>query len=414
MLMDATVPQLDGFRFVYVLPLAADRVLVEDTYFSDTPALDHDLVPPAPSSYAAALAGRDPVAREESGVLPHAVASVSAAAAPGRAARRRLPGGWFHPVTGYSFPIAARLAELIAGCRPTSCSAPGWPSSPRASAGSRVLPRLNRLLFRWFTPSQRTTCWSASTGCPRRPSAASTRSISARAIPPAYARTPAARHVPARATGGRSDAGNIDAAATTGGRPPPPAGLHAGTGGAGSLLDPIAERFRELPGPGADPGPGDPRGDAGAGGSAPALAEALLDPAAEVLSRPGKGCAAGCSRRLDAAGGAPGSMPPELPAVVELLHAGSLVVDDIEDGSDERRGAPALHHLVGTPLALNTGNWLSSGPCTCSVRSTARRDRRPRLSPVSAALVRCHQGRRWIWPLRIAELARREVPGWWR
>ena len=33
--MDATVPQEDGFRFVYALPLDPDRVLVEDTYFSD-------------------------------------------------------------------------------------------------------------------------------------------------------------------------------------------------------------------------------------------------------------------------------------------------------------------------------------------------------------------------------------------
>src|SRR5205823_3012943 len=37
--MDATVRQVDGFRFSYVLPLAADRVLVEDTRFSREPAL---------------------------------------------------------------------------------------------------------------------------------------------------------------------------------------------------------------------------------------------------------------------------------------------------------------------------------------------------------------------------------------
>src|SRR5687768_15336899 len=35
LLMDARVPQTDGFRFFYVLPLAAERVLVEDTYFSE-------------------------------------------------------------------------------------------------------------------------------------------------------------------------------------------------------------------------------------------------------------------------------------------------------------------------------------------------------------------------------------------
>ena len=38
--MDATVPQIDGYRFVYVLPLAVDRVLVEDTYYSNDADLD--------------------------------------------------------------------------------------------------------------------------------------------------------------------------------------------------------------------------------------------------------------------------------------------------------------------------------------------------------------------------------------
>ncbi len=40
------------------------------------------------------------------------------------------------------------------------------------------------------------------------------------------------------------------------------------------------------------------------------------------------------------------------------LHLGSLIVDDIEDGSPIRRGGPALHLQIGTPLALNAGNWL--------------------------------------------------------
>jgi len=56
--------------------------------------------------------------------------------------------------------------------------------------------------------------------------------------------------------------------------------------------------------------------------------------------------------------------PPELPLLVELLHAGSLVVDDIEDGSIQRRGRSALHRLIGVPAALNIGNWLYYWPQT--------------------------------------------------
>jgi geranylgeranyl pyrophosphate synthase len=48
--------------------------------------------------------------------------------------------------------------------------------------------------------------------------------------------------------------------------------------------------------------------------------------------------------------------------VVELIHAGSLVVDDIEDGSRIRRGKPALHVRYGLPIALNAGNWLYFWP----------------------------------------------------
>ena len=38
--MDATVEQTDGYRFVYTLPLSERDLLVEDTYYSDTRALD--------------------------------------------------------------------------------------------------------------------------------------------------------------------------------------------------------------------------------------------------------------------------------------------------------------------------------------------------------------------------------------
>jgi geranylgeranyl diphosphate synthase type II len=44
---------------------------------------------------------------------------------------------------------------------------------------------------------------------------------------------------------------------------------------------------------------------------------------------------------------------------IELLHNAFLIHDDIQDGSDERRGRPALHHLHGIPLALNAGDSLS-------------------------------------------------------
>ncbi|HXK32877.1 MAG TPA: polyprenyl synthetase family protein [Dehalococcoidia bacterium] len=43
---------------------------------------------------------------------------------------------------------------------------------------------------------------------------------------------------------------------------------------------------------------------------------------------------------------------------IELLHAFSLVHDDIEDGDRERRGRPTLWALEGVPLAINAGDSL--------------------------------------------------------
>lgn len=48
--------------------------------------------------------------------------------------------------------------------------------------------------------------------------------------------------------------------------------------------------------------------------------------------------------------------------IIELLHSGSLIVDDIEDGSQMRRGKQALHKIYGVPIALNAGNWLYFWP----------------------------------------------------
>ncbi|MGI9176263.1 MAG: polyprenyl synthetase family protein [Pirellulales bacterium] len=43
---------------------------------------------------------------------------------------------------------------------------------------------------------------------------------------------------------------------------------------------------------------------------------------------------------------------------VEMLHAGSLVIDDFEDDSLTRRGQPSLHRVIGAARAVNAGNWM--------------------------------------------------------
>lgn len=58
----------------------------------------------------------------------------------------------------------------------------------------------------------------------------------------------------------------------------------------------------------------------------------------------------------DAVGG--GSKIEELIPIVEIIHNGTLMVDDVEDNSDIRRGKPCIHKLFGIDVAINTGNLM--------------------------------------------------------
>jgi len=85
---------------------------------------------------------------------------------------------------------------------------------------------------------------------------------------------------------------------------------------------------------------------------------ALHAPVLDFVERPSKALRATLASRCYELAGGPAPYPEELGAIVEILHAGSLIIDDIEDGSTSRRGRPALHALHGVPVALNAGNWM--------------------------------------------------------
>jgi geranylgeranyl diphosphate synthase, type II len=57
--------------------------------------------------------------------------------------------------------------------------------------------------------------------------------------------------------------------------------------------------------------------------------------------------------------GAPLENAMNTAVAIEMLHNALLIHDDIEDGSEKRRGLPTLHVLHGVPLALNAGDTLT-------------------------------------------------------
>jgi lycopene beta-cyclase len=157
-LMDALVPQRDGFRFMYALPLSESRVLLEDTYFSETPELEEERISADIMAYAADRGFQVArVARRESGVLPlPTVVPRFAAPAPDAPLEAGYQGGWFHPVTGYSFPVAARLARAVAGSPPEQVRSAVWPLLQREQrAQFRFAVLLNKLMFGAFAPADR-------------------------------------------------------------------------------------------------------------------------------------------------------------------------------------------------------------------------------------------------------------------
>lgn len=125
--MDATVAQIDGYRFMYALPFAATRLFLEDTYYSDTPEVDPVASGARIDAWASARGiATERVAREEAGVLPVAMGGDFEEywrSGGNRVAKAGMRAGLFHPVTGYSLPDAVRLASLIAAQRDLSGAA---------------------------------------------------------------------------------------------------------------------------------------------------------------------------------------------------------------------------------------------------------------------------------------------------
>ena len=84
-------------------------------------------------------------------------------------------------------------------------------------------------------------------------------------------------------------------------------------------------------------------------------ARTVLQPIREIILRGGKAWRSyGLLSCMDVVGGDSQRFAHWL-ALPELLHVGSLIIDDVQDDSDVRRGGPACHKMYGAPLAINAG-----------------------------------------------------------
>lgn len=115
--MDATVDQAEGYRFIYCLPFDAETVFVEDTYYSETPDLDVAALTARIADYATARGWAvSGTARTETGVLPVVIGgdfdAYWASTGPDQP-KAGLRAALFHATTGYSLPGAVCLAATL-------------------------------------------------------------------------------------------------------------------------------------------------------------------------------------------------------------------------------------------------------------------------------------------------------------
>jgi len=166
MIMDATVTQQDGYRFIYLLPFTPTRLLIEDTRYSDGGDLDDDALAQASLDYARGNGWSGREVRRERGILPIALAHDATGFWDDHAAGAvpvGLRAGLFHPVTGYSLPYAARVADLVAdlarrdSLRTDRLRPVLRDFALRRARQDRFLRLLNRMLFRGCPPERRYT-----------------------------------------------------------------------------------------------------------------------------------------------------------------------------------------------------------------------------------------------------------------
>lgn len=161
-IMDARVAQHGGYRFVYVLPLGAQDIFVEDTYYQDSPRLDRRSLSSRIDAFCAEHGWHGEPMTHETGVLPVITGGDFAAFQ----AAQRVPGvavagargGFVHPLTSYTLPFAVETALAVAA----DADLPGAQLAAMLEArarnhwhATRFYRRLGTMLFAAAQPEER-------------------------------------------------------------------------------------------------------------------------------------------------------------------------------------------------------------------------------------------------------------------
>ncbi len=111
-LKDVRIPQIDGYRFFYVLPFSPTELLIEDTYYSNHAGLKIERIEKEVLAYAQKNGWEiAEIQRRESGALPLflTMPEIQSSGSPEIGAESMF----VHPVTGYSTPMTLRMIQSL-------------------------------------------------------------------------------------------------------------------------------------------------------------------------------------------------------------------------------------------------------------------------------------------------------------
>lgn len=178
-IMDATVDQRGGYRFVSCLPFTDHDVLVKDTYYMDSPEHSENDAQARLDSYIEDKGwGDNEIMAQEKGVLPTKLAIDSKrfdqwAHESGHATPIGMRAGYYHAATGYSLPQAMKSAWLIADKIKTDGGKLGAAQAEMDQhefdhyCEEKFLRLLNRTVFRAAKPEKRYKAFQRFYGLPK-------------------------------------------------------------------------------------------------------------------------------------------------------------------------------------------------------------------------------------------------------
>ncbi|KAJ1978353.1 hypothetical protein H4R34_003234 [Dimargaris verticillata] len=116
--------------------------------------------------------------------------------------------------------------------------------------------------------------------------------------------------------------------------------------------------------------------------------DVLLEPFEYLATHPGKRFRASLINAFNHWLNVPQPALDTITTVIEMLHTASLLIDDVEDDSDLRRGIPVAHKIFGAPATINSANYVYF----LALQKVGHMNRPDLVQVFTEELIRLHQG----------------------